>query len=72
MSRLSNRVGNAGWTSIPESVKAPLYLNPLFFITVSLVPRGQLYPEWFICLSVFQRHRCSERDTHAPQSPQKR
>jgi len=53
MSRLSNRVGNAGWTSIPESVKAPLYLNPLVFITVSLVPRRQLYPEWFICLSVF-------------------
>jgi hypothetical protein len=38
---------------MPVSLKAPLYLNPIFFVTVSLVPRGQLYPEWFICLAVF-------------------
>ncbi|MFY9802253.1 MAG: ABC transporter permease subunit [Candidatus Acidiferrales bacterium] len=53
MSRLENRAGNGGWAAIPSIVKAPLYLNPLFFITVSLVPRSQLYPEWFICLAVF-------------------
>jgi ABC-2 type transport system permease protein len=53
MSRLDNRPGNHGWAAIPASVKAPLYLNPLFFITVSLVPRNQLYPEWFTCLLVF-------------------
>lgn len=53
LSRLGNHAGNNGWTSIPAIVKAPLYVNPVFFITMSLVPRGQLYPEWFICLAVF-------------------
>jgi hypothetical protein len=42
-----------GWHSIPLKVRAPLYLNPLFFLTSALVPKNQLYPEWFICLGVF-------------------
>jgi len=42
-----------GWHSIPLEVRAPLYLNPLFFLTAALVPRKQLYPEWFICLGAF-------------------
>jgi ABC-2 type transport system permease protein len=42
-----------GWHSIPLRVRAPLYLNPLFFLTSALVPKNQLYPEWFTCLGVF-------------------
>jgi len=42
-----------GWHSIPLKVRAPLYLNPLFFITAALVPSKQFYPEWFICLGAF-------------------
>jgi ABC-2 type transport system permease protein len=53
VSRFQDRAGYSGWSAMPVSVKAPLYLNPIFFVTVSLVPRGQLYPEWFICLAVF-------------------
>ncbi|MFZ3216751.1 MAG: ABC transporter permease subunit [Candidatus Acidiferrales bacterium] len=41
------------WHSIPALVRAPLFLNPLFFITTALAPKEQLYPEWFICLGVF-------------------
>jgi ABC-2 type transport system permease protein len=42
-----------GWHSIPLQVRAPLYLNPLFFLTSALVPKRQLYPEWFTCLGAF-------------------
>jgi ABC-2 type transport system permease protein len=42
-----------GWHSIPLEVRAPLYLNPLFFLTTALVPKNQLYPEWFTCLGAF-------------------
>ena len=42
-----------GWHSIPAMVKLPLYLNPLFFLTTALVPKNQLYPEWFECLGAF-------------------
>ena len=42
-----------GWHAIPAMVKAPLYLNPLFFLTTALVPKNQLYPEWFECLGAF-------------------
>ena len=42
-----------GWHAIPALVKAPLYLNPLFFLTTALVPKQQLYPEWFECLGAF-------------------
>lgn len=53
MSRHRAHAGDSSWSSMPAGVKAPLFLNPLFFVTVSLVPRGELYPEWFICLAVF-------------------
>jgi ABC-type transport system involved in multi-copper enzyme maturation permease subunit len=42
-----------GWHAIPAMIKAPLYLNPLFFLTTALVPKNQLYPEWFECLGAF-------------------
>jgi ABC-2 type transport system permease protein len=42
-----------GWQSVPAMVKVPLYLNPLFFLTTALVPKNQLYPEWFECLGAF-------------------
>jgi ABC-2 type transport system permease protein len=42
-----------GWHSIPLKVRAPLYLNPLFFLTSALVPKNQLYPEWITCLGAF-------------------
>jgi ABC-type transport system involved in multi-copper enzyme maturation permease subunit len=44
---------SGGWHSIPAMVKAPLYLNPLFFLTTALVPKNQLYPEWLECLGAF-------------------
>lgn len=50
MSRVHSQVG---WHSIPLTVRAPLYLNPLFFLTAALAPRKPLYPEWFICLGAF-------------------
>jgi ABC-type transport system involved in multi-copper enzyme maturation permease subunit len=53
LSRHRAHVGYGSWDSIPAVVKAPLYVNPVFFVTVCLVPRGELYPEWFICLAVF-------------------
>ena len=53
MSRHRAHAGYSSWSSMPAGVKAPLFLNPLFFVTGSLVPRGELYPEWFICLAVF-------------------
>lgn len=34
-------------------MKAPLYLNPVFFLTVSFAPKEQLFPEWVTCLTVF-------------------
>ena len=39
--------------NLPYAVKAPLYFNPIYFLTVSLVPADQLYPEWVQCLAVF-------------------
>src|SRR5580704_13667182 len=32
------------WMDIPFAVKAPMYLNPLFFLTMSFSSRQQLYP----------------------------
>ncbi|MGA7625655.1 MAG: ABC transporter permease subunit [Candidatus Acidiferrales bacterium] len=50
---LSQRRQAGGWNSYPTSTKVPLYFNPLFFITLALSARDQLYPEWFICLCIF-------------------
>lgn len=35
------------------AVKAPLYFNPLFFLTIGFAPAPELYPEWVRCLGVF-------------------
>ncbi len=35
------------------AVKAPLYLNPVYFLIVSLAPARGLYPQWVICLAAF-------------------
>jgi ABC-2 type transport system permease protein len=35
------------------AIKAPLYINPVYFLLVSLSPARGLYPHWFICLGAF-------------------
>jgi len=42
-----------GWETLPYLLKAPLYFNPYFFLTMAFVPASQLYPEWTQCLAVF-------------------
>ncbi len=42
-----------GWYDLPLSVRAPMYVNPFFFLTTSFAPLKQLYPEWTICACVF-------------------
>jgi ABC-type transport system involved in multi-copper enzyme maturation permease subunit len=49
----SHNRASDGWHSISVWVRAPLYLNPFFFLTTALVPKQQLYPEWFTCLGAF-------------------
>jgi ABC-type transport system involved in multi-copper enzyme maturation permease subunit len=39
--------------AMPFWIRAPLYLNPVYFLTTALVPRQLLYPEWFWCLVTF-------------------
>ncbi len=41
------------WNEMHYGVKAPLYFNPFFFLTMSFVPANQLYPEWVQGLAVF-------------------
>jgi ABC-type transport system involved in multi-copper enzyme maturation permease subunit len=42
-----------GWYDIPLNIRAPMYLNPFFFLTASFAPPKQLYPAWITCASVF-------------------
>jgi ABC-2 type transport system permease protein len=49
---MSNRA-NDSFQSIPFAIHAPLYFNPVFFLTTGFVPRSQLYPEWFWCLVTY-------------------
>ena len=49
---VSNRQGDSIY-SIPFGIRAPLYLNPVFFLTAGFVPRSQLYPVWFWCLVTY-------------------
>jgi len=42
-----------GWEDIPWFTKAPLYLNPIFFLTMGFAPARQLFPEWGYCAGVF-------------------
>jgi ABC-2 type transport system permease protein len=41
------------WYSIPLNIRAPMYVNPFFFLTASFAPPKQLYPAWFTCACVF-------------------
>jgi ABC-2 type transport system permease protein len=41
------------WPTAPYVLKLPLYFNPVYFLTASLVPPDQLYPDWVLCLAVF-------------------
>jgi len=43
----------ASWQQFPWFVKSPLYLNPVFFLTMAFAPAQQLYPEWIRCLVAF-------------------
>ena len=41
------------WQDFHWYVKCPLYLNPVFFLTMSFAPPHQVSPEWIRCLAVF-------------------
>jgi ABC-type transport system involved in multi-copper enzyme maturation permease subunit len=42
-----------GWYDIPLDIRAPMYVNPFFFLTASFAPPKQLYPAWITCVGVF-------------------
>jgi ABC-type transport system involved in multi-copper enzyme maturation permease subunit len=44
--------GNQSWNQMAAAVKAPLFFNPVFFLTVGFAPAAQLYPEWVQCAAV--------------------
>ena len=44
---------NYTWYTLPLNVRAPMYLNPFFFLTASFAPPRQLYPAWTTCAVVF-------------------
>ena len=46
-------VNHGPWTELPVAVQAPLYFNPVFFLTMAFQPMDKLYPEWLTCLAVF-------------------
>jgi len=41
------------WYDIPLNIRAPMYVNPFFFLTASFAPPKQLYPAWITCACVF-------------------
>lgn len=41
------------WYSIPLNIRAPMYVNPFFFLTASFAPLKQLYPAWVTCACLF-------------------
>jgi ABC-2 type transport system permease protein len=43
----------SSWSKIPLNIRAPMYLNPFFFLTTSFAPPRQLYPAWTTCAAVF-------------------
>jgi ABC-2 type transport system permease protein len=43
----------SGWYNIPRNIRAPMYVNPFFFLTASFAPPKQLYPAWITCAGVF-------------------
>jgi hypothetical protein len=42
-----------GWYTIPRDIRAPMYLNPFFFLTASFAPPRDLYPAWATCAFLF-------------------
>jgi len=50
-----SQVAHAGdtWYHIPLNIRAPMYVNPFFFLTASFAPPKQLYPAWITCACVF-------------------
>lgn len=47
------QAGTGTWYHIPLNIRAPMYLNPFFFLTASFAPPRQLYPAWVTCAVVF-------------------
>ena len=43
----------SNWYGIPLNIRAPMYVNPFFFLTASFAPPKQLYPAWITCACVF-------------------
>jgi ABC-2 type transport system permease protein len=43
----------SGWYGLPLNIRAPMYVNPFFFLTASFAPPKQLYPAWVTCAGVF-------------------
>ena len=43
----------SAWYDIPLNIRAPMYVNPFFFLTASFAPLKQLYPAWVTCACVF-------------------
>ena len=41
------------WYKLPLNIRAPMYVNPFFFLTASFAPPKQLYPAWITCAIVF-------------------
>jgi hypothetical protein len=41
------------WEQFPWTVKLPLCLNPVFFLTIGFAPAQQLFPELVCCLGIF-------------------
>ena len=44
---------SGNWQDFAWYMKIPLYLNPVFFLTMSFAPAHHLSPEWIRCLAVF-------------------
>ena len=42
-----------GWYGLPLNIRAPMYVNPFFFLTASFASPKQLYPTWLACAGVF-------------------
>ena len=41
------------WYDIPLNIRAPMYVNPFFFLTTSFAPARELYPAWVTSACVF-------------------
>jgi ABC-2 type transport system permease protein len=50
---LGQGVAMNNWYGIPLNIRAPMYVNPFFFLTASFAPLKQLYPAWITCACLF-------------------